>query len=159
MLAAKNRCESRKIEQGPESPTDDVHSVGNAKSVSESACLSWVPPPRHHRHNGGQRVFAVLRGAETDSYTRKSRFVPRFTSSTGSAARRQWSPQGRTGKRSFSTAVDSTVEKEIHPSRGVREDVEAHPAAGDWEQFRQTLRGRDAGHMARLVGESGTRVR
>ena len=25
---------------------------------------------------------------------------------------------------------------------GVREDVEAHPAAGDWEQFRQTLRGR-----------------
>jgi chromosomal replication initiator protein len=38
--------------------------------------------------------------------------------------------------------VDTTVENPWEAFEGVREDVEAHPAAGDWEQFRQTLRGR-----------------
>jgi chromosomal replication initiator protein len=38
--------------------------------------------------------------------------------------------------------VDTPVEKMETPIRDVREDVEAHPASGSWDDFRQILRGR-----------------
>ncbi len=118
LLDAKNRSESRKIEQAAESPTDDVHSVGNAKSRFKSAWFVWVMPTARGLCRGRQRAISPSCGARKRIRTLASHGLSmRFTSSTGSAARRQWSPKGRTGKRSFSTAVDSTVEKEIHPSR------------------------------------------
>src|SRR3972149_8211019 len=88
------------------------------------------------------RDFTVWWGAATAPYNRPLPGAPRSLPRQGSAARRNRHQGARTGKRSFSTGVDTAVENVLRAIEGVREDVEAHPAAGDWEQFRQTLRGR-----------------
>ena len=88
------------------------------------------------RHRGTivttvDNAFSLSCGARKPIHTLASHwFVPAVTSSTGSAARRQCHQGARTGKRSFSTGVDSTVEKEMTAVEGVREDVEAHPRPG-----------------------------
>lgn len=89
-LAAKNHSESRKIAQGAESPTADVHSVGNAKSRFKSACFGWVLSSRGGPRTGGQRAISPSCEARKRIHTLATHgLTPRFTSSTVSAARRR----------------------------------------------------------------------
>jgi hypothetical protein len=72
-------------------------------------------------------------------YTRPSPEAPPVSFPTAEKRYVGSSTWGTTRSTPFSTAVDTTVE---NAQRMMREDVEAHPASGSWDEFRQVLRGR-----------------